>query len=115
MRTSEPQDEPARPAPGRRGRVSLVSALAAVALLALSCAATAGARVIRDAGALPAAESAPTVSQQPADTTVSAGASAKFISFGSGTPAPTVQWERSTNGGSSYQAIEGATSTTFTI
>jgi alpha-tubulin suppressor-like RCC1 family protein len=93
----------------------LATAVAAVALLALALAATAGARVARDAGARPAAESAPKVSQQPANTAVSAGASAKFTSLGSGTPEPTIQWERSTDGGKTFQPIEGATSTTFTI
>ncbi len=113
--TSGPQGEHGQPRPARRRQASLVSAFAAVALLALFCATTAGARIISDAGARPAAESVPTVSQQPANTTVNAGASAKFISTASGSPAPTVQWERSTNGGAGYLPIEGATSTTLTI
>jgi alpha-tubulin suppressor-like RCC1 family protein len=62
-----------------------------------------------------AAESAPKVTKSPAAQTVEAGQSASFEATASGTPTPTVQWEVSSNAGSSYSAIEGATSTRYTI
>jgi alpha-tubulin suppressor-like RCC1 family protein len=55
------------------------------------------------------------VTQQPASTTVEAGSPASFTSTATATPAPTVQWERSTDGGKTFKNIEGATSTTYAI
>lgn len=57
--------------------------------------------------------SAPTVILQPTAQTVTAGASATFSSAASGLPTPTVQWQRSDNGGSTWANIAGATSATF--
>jgi alpha-tubulin suppressor-like RCC1 family protein len=98
--------------------------LLAIALLAASVlSATASARVngapLRPAGAaaLRAAETfkAPEVTAQPQSLTVEEGQSASFTAAASGFPAPTVQWERSTNGGSGWRQIAGATSATLTI
>lgn len=60
--------------------------------------------------------SAPSVTLQPVSTTVCAGNLASFTSTATGSPAPTVQWQRSTvAGGSTYANITGATSTTYTF
>lgn len=58
---------------------------------------------------------APAITANPADQTVNPGTSTGFIAAASGVPAPTVQWQRSTNGGVSYANIAGATSTTYTF
>jgi alpha-tubulin suppressor-like RCC1 family protein len=57
----------------------------------------------------------PLVTEQPAGTTVEAGQGATFEATASGFPTPTVQWELSTNGGTSFSAVEGATSDQLTI
>lgn len=62
-----------------------------------------------------AANTPPKVTKNPANLTVEEGQSASFSATASGTPAPTVQWERSLNGGGTWTPIEGATTTTFTI
>ena len=58
---------------------------------------------------------APSVTSQPASQTVTAGLTATFIAAASGNPTPTVQWQVSTDGGATFTAINGATSTTLTI
>lgn len=58
---------------------------------------------------------APAISLQPASVTVAAGAMATFTATAIGTPTPTVQWQVSTNGGTSFVAVAGATSTTFSF
>ncbi len=58
---------------------------------------------------------APVVSTQPASVTVNAGQSATFTAAANGVPAPTVQWQVSTNGGSTYTNVSGATSGTLTV
>lgn len=58
---------------------------------------------------------APAITKQPASTTVNEGENATFESTASGFPAPTVQWELSTDGGGTWNAIEGATSTQLTV
>ncbi|HYT74506.1 MAG TPA: hypothetical protein VEL79_07150, partial [Vicinamibacterales bacterium] len=56
------------------------------------------------------------VTTQPANQTVTFGAaSASFAVAASGTPSPTVQWQVSTNGGSSWSDLSGQTSTTLAI
>ena len=57
----------------------------------------------------------PTVTRNPSSTTVNAGQTATFTAAATGNPAPTVQWQVSTNGGSTYSNISGATSTTLTL
>ncbi len=60
------------------------------------------------------ATAAPVVTTNPSDETVNAGQTATFTAAASGTPAPTVQWQMSTNGGATFANIAGATSTTYT-
>lgn len=57
---------------------------------------------------------APAITTNPGNQTVTAGSAATFSAAASGTPTPTVQWERSTNGGGSWSPIGGATSTSYT-
>ena len=57
---------------------------------------------------------APTVTLQPTNETASEGGTATFTSAASGTPTPTVQWQLSTDGGSSWADIGGATATSYT-
>ena len=63
----------------------------------------------------PPAETAPAVTANPASQTVTAGATASFSATASGTPTPTVQWQVSTNGGSTFTNISGATSSPYTF
>jgi hypothetical protein len=58
---------------------------------------------------------APAVTTNPTDQTVCAGTSATFTAAASGTPTPTVQWQVSTNGGSTFTDLPGETSTTLTF
>jgi len=57
----------------------------------------------------------PVVTLNPVSVTVNAGSTATFTATASGTPAPTVQWEVSTNGGATFSNITGATSTTLSF
>jgi alpha-tubulin suppressor-like RCC1 family protein len=57
----------------------------------------------------------PLVTKQPTNTTVEVGQSATFEAAASGFPAPAVQWELSTNGGSTFTAVAGATADQLTI
>ncbi|MBE7184515.1 MAG: autotransporter domain-containing protein [Methylobacterium mesophilicum] len=57
---------------------------------------------------------APAATTQPADQTVAVGATATFTAAASGSPAPTVQWQVSTNGGGSFTDIAGATASSYT-
>ena len=59
--------------------------------------------------------SAPAITTNPANTTVIAGATATFTAAASGMPTPTVQWQVSTNGGTTFTNITGATSTTLSF
>ena len=59
-------------------------------------------------------ESVPVVTTQPAPSNVNAGATASFSAKASGTPAPTVQWQLSTDGGAQWTTISGATGTAYT-
>ena len=58
---------------------------------------------------------APSVTTQPTSATVSAGSPVTFTAAGSGNPTPAVQWKVSTNGGSTYTNINGATSAAYTF
>jgi len=51
---------------------------------------------------------------QPAPTTVAAGAPYTFSASGSGSPRPTVQWQRSDDGGLTFSDVAGANSTSYT-
>jgi len=57
----------------------------------------------------------PAVTANPANLTVCAGASASFTATASGSPAPTVQWQRSNDGGTTFTNITGANATTYTF
>jgi hypothetical protein len=59
--------------------------------------------------------SAPVITTGPTSQTVTSGATATFTAAASGNPAPTVQWQQSTDGGSSWSDISGATSTTLSF
>ena len=59
------------------------------------------------------APTAPMITQQPADVSVTAPDAAQFSVVASGTPAPTYQWQRSNIGGGSYSDIPGATGASY--
>ena len=100
--------QPARGRVSRRGRHAHIRSLLAVLTLALlGCA-------LSSASAW-AVNTAPKVVKQPGNRTVEEGQSAVFEATASGSPTPTVQWEVSTNGGSTFTPIAGATSDQLTI
>jgi len=57
----------------------------------------------------------PAVTTQPTSQHVAAGASVSFTAAASGSPAPSVQWQVSTDGGTNFSDVLGATSTTLTF
>jgi hypothetical protein len=58
---------------------------------------------------------APAVTTNPSDQTLCAGSTGSFTAAASGSPAPTVQWQVSTDGGATFSDLPGATSTTLTF
>jgi Immunoglobulin I-set domain/Immunoglobulin domain len=58
---------------------------------------------------------APAITLQPTNQTVISGNTATFTAAASGFPAPTVQWDVSTNNGVNFSPISGATSTTLSF
>lgn len=60
-------------------------------------------------------DTAPTVTADPADLIVTTSHTASFTSTASGKPSPTVQWQVSTDSGSTWNDINGATSPTFSF
>ncbi len=60
-------------------------------------------------------DSAPVVTTNPVDETVNGGQTATFTAAASGNPAPTVQWQESFDGGSSFDDLDGETSTTLSF
>ncbi len=58
---------------------------------------------------------APAVTQQPLGQTVTAGAAVTFNAAASGSPTPSVKWQVSTDFGSTFNDIAGATSTSYTF
>ena len=56
---------------------------------------------------------APVVTNQPAPVTVATGAPFSFVAAASGQPTPSLQWQRSNDGGLTFADIVGATSTTY--
>ena len=62
-----------------------------------------------------ASSSAPTITTQPSAVSVVAPAPATFTVVASGTPAPGFQWQVSSNNGSSYADITGATAASHTL
>jgi hypothetical protein len=63
----------------------------------------------------PAGSAAPSITTNPTSQTVHVGNRATFTAAASGVTAPTVQWQRSTNGGAIFTNIPGATSRTLTF
>jgi hypothetical protein len=63
----------------------------------------------------PPAPSAPSITTNPQSQSVTSGTPVSFAAAATGSPTPAVQWQVSTNGGSSYSTIAGATSTTLSI
>jgi alpha-tubulin suppressor-like RCC1 family protein len=57
---------------------------------------------------------APSFTAQPANQSVAVGTTATFSASVAGTPTPTLQWQRSGNGGSSWTDIGSATSSNYT-
>ncbi len=57
----------------------------------------------------------PEITMNPTDVSLTSGSIATFTAAASATPDPTVQWMVSTNGGTSFSAVPGATSTTFSF
>src|SRR4029077_9879040 len=55
----------------------------------------------------------PVVTTNPVTQTISASHSVTFTAAATGTPAPTVQWQVSTDNGATFNNIPGATSTTL--
>ncbi|HET9682077.1 MAG TPA: immunoglobulin domain-containing protein, partial [Candidatus Limnocylindrales bacterium] len=63
---------------------------------------------------LPVAGTPPAITLQPVSQTVNPGQTATFTAAASGNPIPTVQWQRSTDGGVTFGNISGATGATYT-
>ena len=59
--------------------------------------------------------SAISITTNPADQTLCAGNSASFSAVATGTPTPTLQWQVSTDGGSTWSNIAGSTSSPLTF
>ncbi len=59
-------------------------------------------------------DSGPTITMQPVSATVASGSAATFSVAATGSPTPTYQWQSSLDGGATFQAIAGATATTYT-
>lgn len=58
---------------------------------------------------------APVITQEPSNQTVTEGQTAEFSAAASGAPTPTVQWQVSTDGGSTWSDIADATATTLSF
>jgi hypothetical protein len=62
-----------------------------------------------------AAPAPPAFTTQPADVSITEGHNAQFTVVVSGVPTPTLQWQLSTDGGGTWNNINGATSTTLDL
>lgn len=58
---------------------------------------------------------APVITSQPSSQTVTAGQPVTFTALASGSPIPTVKWQSSPSGSSTWTDISGAISTSYTI
>jgi len=58
---------------------------------------------------------APAITTNPANQTVTAGSNASFTAAANGSPAPTVQWQVSTDNGVTFNSVGGATSATLAL
>jgi hypothetical protein len=70
-------------------------------------------RAVDDSGNLEVAY--PTITAQPTNLTVTTGQTATFTAAATGSPAPTVQWQVSTDGGVTFSNVSGATATTLSF
>jgi len=59
-------------------------------------------------------DNGPVVTTQPLNQTVISGHTATFTAAATGSPTPTVQWQASVNGGTTWITLSGVTSPTFT-
>ncbi len=75
-------------------------------------AATAGATLSVSNGVI-STSGAPQITTQPVGDTASSGGTATFTAAASGNPVPSVQWQVSMNGGTSWGVASGATSATY--
>src|SRR6202046_4407811 len=84
----------------RNGRsvFSYLSTVAAVAILIVTFAVLSAC----GGGSSTSKASAPLITTNPMNVTVTAGAAAQFTAAATGQPAPTVQWQLSTNGGAAF-------------
>ncbi len=73
-----------------------------------------GASVMSESATLHVVEP-PVIEVEPQNTTLKEGETATFHTAARGSPSPTVQWELSTNGGSTFEPIPGATKETLTV
>ena len=64
---------------------------------------------------VPTSNSAPAITIQPASQSVFSGSGVTFTAAASGNPTPTVQWQRSTDGGGSWAPITGETATSYSF
>ncbi len=60
-------------------------------------------------------DGAPAITTGPTAQTGTAGGTATYMASASGTPAPTVQWQVSTDGGKTFSNVTGATKTALTL
>src|SRR6202046_4394683 len=97
----------------RNGRsvFSYLSTVAAVAILIVTFAVLSAC----GGGNSTSKASAPLITTNPMNVTVTAGAAAQFTAAATGQPAPTVQWQLSTNGGASFANVAGATSPMLSV
>ncbi len=58
---------------------------------------------------------APVVTANPASKAVCAGSSASFTATATASPAPTIQWQVSTDGGATFLNVANATNNTYTV
>jgi formylglycine-generating enzyme required for sulfatase activity len=81
---------------------------AATLLVAVACGGGGG-------GSSTPAGTAPKITTQPANQTVNANNAASFTVVATGTPTPTYTWERSDDSGTTWAAVSGATSATYSF
>ena len=68
-----------------------------------------------EAATLTVVTQAPAITLQPVNQNVNAGNTVTFLSAASGIPVPTAQWQSSSNSGSSWDVILGATSPSYSF
>lgn len=93
-----------------RRQLLVGSSVALIGMLA-ACGGTAD---VNESAPLPV-QTAPVFTTQPASVTVTAPAAASFTVAASGTPAPTLQWQVSTDGGTTWSSVAGATAATLSV